>query len=239
MEGEPAYSSCAAGELQLDVSASYSEDDVLDLSLDAQAFSDDKQDTFSSAQSIASAASTGPEDTSFFALCRRAAAKLEAIQLMELDSRLPPNSPLTPVIRELRIMTDYILRSACFVAVYLSRGMASTVVAHRYLWLTLSDIPDRDRVAYLGEPVSPAGLFGSSLDAIQANFELRQKQTEALRNVIPRRDARPRQPAAARKPMGPLPCQWRDSSASSGPRPAKQTSDQTPGPEGLSAPEED
>lgn len=66
------------------------------------------------------------------------------------------------------------------------RGMASTVVAQRHLWLTLLDVPEKDRAVYLDEPVSAEGLFGKSLDAIQAKFETRQKQTETLRSIIPR-----------------------------------------------------
>lgn len=52
----------------------------------------------------------------------------------------------------------------------------------------------------LDEPVSADGLFGQSLDAIQAKFELRKKQTEALSSIIPRQDAKPKQQANLHKP---------------------------------------
>ena len=54
--------------------------------------------------------------------------------------------------------------------------MASTVVAQRHLWLTLSAVSDRDRAVYLDKPESADGLFGQSRDAIQAKFELRKKK---------------------------------------------------------------
>ncbi len=89
-------------------------------------------------------------------------------------------------------------------ALSLGRGMASTVVAQRDLWLTLSYVPERDRAVYLDEPVSAEGLFGDSLDAIQAKFEMRKKQTEALR-IIPRRDTKPRLASSVCKPAVPPP----------------------------------
>ncbi|XP_066524828.1 uncharacterized protein [Hoplias malabaricus] len=89
-------------------------------------------------------------------------------------------------------------------ALSLGRGMASTVVAQRHLWLTMSDMSERDRVSYLDEPVSSAGLFGHSLEAIQAKFEARKKQTEALRSILPRREAKQKPAWVARKPATPF-----------------------------------
>ena len=60
------------------------------------------------------------------------------------------------------------------------------MVAQRHLWQSISDSPNRDsREVYLDEPVSIENLFGQSLDAIQAKFEQRMKQREALCNIIP------------------------------------------------------
>ncbi|XP_027901587.1 uncharacterized protein LOC114162038 [Xiphophorus couchianus] len=130
----------------------------------------------------------------------------QAMCLSELGAQMPPDSHLIPLLNEIRITADYILRTSRCAALSLGRGMASTVVAQRHLWLTLSDVPDRDRAIYLDEPVSTDGLFGQSLDAIQAKFELKKKQTEALRCIIPRRDARSRSNMSARKPSAiPLP----------------------------------
>ena len=96
------------------------------------------------------------------------------------------------------------------------------VVAQRHLWLTLSDAPDRDRAVYLDEPVSADGLFRQSLDANQATFELRKKQTEALSSIIPRHDAKPKQPANMHK-LAPLPpLKWSVMPARSRPQLVKQ-----------------
>ncbi len=139
---------------------------------------------------------------------------------------MPLDSPLSPLLNEVRVATDYILRVSRCAALSLGRRMASTVVAQRHLWLTLSDVPDQDRAVYLDEPVSAEGLFGQSLDAMQAKFELRKKQTEALSSIIPRRDAKPKQPASLHKPAPPPPPKRTARPVSSGPQPVKQ---QTPG----------
>lgn len=67
-------------------------------------------------------------------------------------------------------LTDYILHAFPCAALSLSRGMASTLVAQRHLWLTLSDVLDSGRAGFLEEPVSVAGLFGQSLEGIQDRF---------------------------------------------------------------------
>ncbi|XP_076746637.1 uncharacterized protein LOC112431703 [Maylandia zebra] len=128
----------------------------------------------------------------------------QAMCLAELGSLVPEDSPLSPLLNEVRVTTDYILRASCCAALSLGRGMASTVVAQRHLWLTLSDVPDRDRAVYLDAPVSAAGLFGHSLEAIQARFDLRKKQTEALRDIIPRRQPQPKPTASSHRPAAPL-----------------------------------
>lgn len=68
-------------------------------------------------------------------------------------------------------------------------------MAQRQLWLTLSDIPEKDQAIYLNEPVLAAGLFSQSLDIIQTKFELRKKFTEDLSSsIIHRCDSKPKQP---------------------------------------------
>lgn len=117
------------------------------------------------------------------------------MSLAELGKNMPPDGPLVPLLNKVRIATDYILCVSCYAALSLGRGMASMVVAPRHLWLTLSDIPERDQAIYLDEPVSAGGLFGQSLDTIQTKFELRKKLAKALSSIIPRSDTKPKQPA--------------------------------------------
>nr|XP_013888376.1 PREDICTED: uncharacterized protein LOC106535818 [Austrofundulus limnaeus] len=126
----------------------------------------------------------------------------QAMALVELGVQVPAESLLLPLLNEIRLTADYVLSASRGAALSLGRGMASTVVAQRHLWLTLSDVPDRDRATYLDEPVMVPGLFGQSLDIIQAKFELRKKQAEALLCIIPRRDSRPK--TSTQKPAAQL-----------------------------------
>lgn len=119
--------------------------------------------------------------------------------LAELRETMPSDSPPVPLLNEVRITMDHILRVSCCVALSWGGGMASTVVAQRQLWLTLSGVPEKDQAIYLDEPVLAAGLFGQSLNVIQTEFELRKKFTEDLSSIIPRCDTKPKQPANPRR----------------------------------------
>lgn len=74
-----------------------------------------------------------------------------AICLAELGLLKPQKSLFSQLLNEVRTVTDFI--------------------SQRYPWLTISDIPDRDRAIYQNEPVSAEGLFGPSFEAIQLKFE--------------------------------------------------------------------
>ncbi len=156
----------------------------------------------------------------------------QAMYLAELGSLVPPDGPMVHLLNEVWVATDYILRMSHCAALSLGRGLASTVVAQRHLWLTLSDTPERDRAVYLDEPVFAEGLFGQSLDAIQAKFEIRKKQTETLHSIIPRCDTRPRLASSVCKTAVPPPPHKRATPpASLGPQPTKpQPPTQTPRP---------
>ncbi len=97
---------------------------------------------------------------------------------------------------EVRSTADYILRATHGALVSLGHAMAGTVVAQRHHWLTLANLPERDRSAFLSAPISPSGLFGEDLGAFQAWFEDSKKQAESLRGSMPRRFSRPAQSAA-------------------------------------------
>ncbi len=56
----------------------------------------------------------------------------QAMCLAELGSLVPPDGPMAHLLNKIQV----------------GRGMASTVVAQRHLWLTLSDVPERDRAVY-------------------------------------------------------------------------------------------
>lgn len=84
----------------------------------------------------------------------------QAMSLAELRKTVPSDSPPVPLLNEVRIAMDHILCVSGCVALSWGRGMVSTVVAQRKLWLTLPDVPEKDQAIYLDEPVLAAGLFG-------------------------------------------------------------------------------
>lgn len=51
------------------------------------------------------------------------------------SKRVPLDGPLVPLLNEVRVATDYILPVSRCAALSLDRGMASTVLAQRHLWL--------------------------------------------------------------------------------------------------------
>lgn len=93
----------------------------------------------------------------------------QTMPLAELGENMPPDSPLVPLINKVRIATDHILHASLQGERDGFYGCGTEAQ-----WLTLSDVPERDRAIYLDEPLSPGGLFGLSLDAIQTKFELRK-----------------------------------------------------------------
>ncbi|KAL0164602.1 hypothetical protein M9458_040355, partial [Cirrhinus mrigala] len=61
---------------------------------------------------------------------------------------------------------DLSLRATKETARAIGRSMASLVAAERHLWLTLSDMKEKDRVFLLDAPLSPSGLFGDAVNAV-------------------------------------------------------------------------
>ncbi len=84
--------------------------------------------------------------------------------------------------QELRSATDLALRATEVTAQSLGKAMSTLVVQERYLWLSLAERSNIDKVRFLDALVSQAGLFGDTVEAVQ-------KQTEAIQHILPRRDA--------------------------------------------------
>ncbi len=70
------------------------------------------------------------------------------------------------------------------------------------LWLTLSDIKDRDRVFLLDAPLSPSGLFVDAVDSVVDRHQEARRQAAAFQRFFPRRSLA--QGAAGREQ--PRPC---------------------------------
>ncbi len=56
----------------------------------------------------------------------------------------------------------------------------------RHLWLTLSQLNDRDRAFLLNALVSPSGLFGGAVNSVVDRFQEVKKQAAAFQQYLPR-----------------------------------------------------
>ncbi|KAI2668352.1 Transposon Ty3-G Gag-Pol polyprotein [Labeo rohita] len=90
-------------------------------------------------------------------------------------------------ISELRRTADLSLRATKETARAIGRSMAALVVAERHLWLTLSDMKEKDRVFLLDAPLSPSGLFGDAVNTVVDRYQEARKQAAAFQRYLPRR----------------------------------------------------
>ncbi len=90
-------------------------------------------------------------------------------------------------IAELRRTADLSLRATKETARAIGRSMAAMVAAERHLWLTLSDMKDKDRVCLLDAPLSSSGLFGDAVNSVVDRFQEASKQAAAFQRFLPRR----------------------------------------------------
>ncbi len=61
------------------------------------------------------------------------------------------------------------------------------VAAERHLWLTLSDMKEKDRVVLMDAPLAPSGLFGDAVNSVVDRFQEASKQAVAFLRFLPRR----------------------------------------------------
>ncbi len=104
------------------------------------------------------------------------------------------------VLSELRTATDLALRATKVTARSLGHAMSTMVVQERHLWLCLADMKEVDKARFLNAPVSQTGLFGDAVENFAQQFSAAQKQTEAIRHILPRRAA-----AASTRPPAAVP----------------------------------
>ncbi len=119
--------------------------------------------------------------------CLHTMAVLQAYQadlLKELDEGEGINAD---DISELRKTADLSLCATKETACAIGRYKAALVVAERHLWLTLSDIKDRDRVFLLDALLSPPGLFGEAIGAVVDWHQEAKKQATAFQRFLHRR----------------------------------------------------
>ncbi|KAI2661295.1 ORF V: Enzymatic polyprotein [Labeo rohita] len=70
----------------------------------------------------------------------------------------------------------------------------------RHLWLNLPQMADVDKARFLDAPVSQASLFGDTVEDFAQQFSAVQKQTEAIKHILPRRDTVRKSPGAQPQP---------------------------------------
>ncbi|KAL0183550.1 hypothetical protein M9458_019246, partial [Cirrhinus mrigala] len=100
-------------------------------------------------------------------------------------------------IAEVRRTADLALRATKETARAIGRSMAALVAAERHLWLTLSDMKEKDRVFLLDAPLSPSGLFGDSVNSVVDRYQEARKQAAAFQRFLPLRH--PAREAAGRE----------------------------------------
>jgi hypothetical protein len=117
------------------------------------------------------------------------------------------NGKDSPPVADLRSATDLALRATKSAAQALGKCMAAICVSERHLWLTLADMGDAERAAFLNAPISPSGLFGSAVTGIVDRFSEVQKASQAMNLFLPRRASsaagRSREPPARAPPQRP------------------------------------
>ncbi len=119
--------------------------------------------------------------------CLHTMAVLQAYQadlLKELDEGEQISSS---DVGELRRTADLALRATKETARAIGRSMAALVAAERHLWLTLSDMKEKDRVFLMDVPLAPSGLFGDAVDSVVDRYQEARKQAAAFQRFLPRR----------------------------------------------------
>ncbi|KAL0163886.1 hypothetical protein M9458_039639, partial [Cirrhinus mrigala] len=90
-------------------------------------------------------------------------------------------------LEELRRTADLTLRATKETARAVGRSMAVMVAAERHLWLTLSDMKEKDRAFLLDAPLEPSGLFGDAVNSVVSRYQEARKQAAAFQRYLPRR----------------------------------------------------
>ncbi len=92
-------------------------------------------------------------------------------------------------IVELRRTADLALRVTKETARGIGRSITALVAAERHLWLTLSNMKEKDRVFLMDTLLVPSGLFGDSVDSVDSvvdRYQEARKQAVAFKRFLPR-----------------------------------------------------
>ncbi len=164
----------------------------------------------------------------------QAASALHAMALLQVHQakalkQLHEGDADPGVLQELRTATDLALRATKVMARVLGQTMSTLVVQERHLWLSLADMRESDKHRFLDSPISQAGLFGDAVEDFAQQFSAAQKQTEAIRHILPRRSAAVSTPPPAAAPPSARRRRRPPAASTSAPaRPQQQPSSQRP-----------
>ncbi|CAM4714568.1 unnamed protein product [Leuciscus chuanchicus] len=160
---------------------------------------------------------------------------MATLQIFQADllRKLDEEGPDAICVPDLRSATDLALRATKSAAQAIGRTMASLTVSERHLWLTLSEMAESERTAFLDAPLSATGLFGSSVKDFAERFAEIQKASQAMKHFLPKRSSsaagrakpsaqssQPQPPSTASSSQRRQPRSARPRSRSSGRRPA-------------------
>ncbi|KAI2647421.1 Enolase 1 [Labeo rohita] len=79
-------------------------------------------------------------------------------------------------LSELRKTADLAFRATKETTHAVGRSKAAMVAAERYLWLTLSDMKEKDRVFLLDAQLAPSSLFGNAVNSVVSRYQEARKQ---------------------------------------------------------------
>ncbi|XDV16130.1 hypothetical protein PO909_015969 [Leuciscus waleckii] len=116
---------------------------------------------------------------------------MATLQIFQADllRKLDEEGPDAICVPDLRSATDLALRATKSAAQAIGRTMASLTVSERHLWLTLSEMAESERTAFLDAPLSATGLFGSSVKDFAERFAEVQKASQAMKHFLPKRSS--------------------------------------------------
>ncbi|KAL0190937.1 hypothetical protein M9458_013635, partial [Cirrhinus mrigala] len=120
-------------------------------------------------------------------VCLHTMAVLQAYQAYLLKELDESDEISRDDISELRRAADLSLCATKETAHAIGRSMAALVAAERHLWLTLSDMKEKDRVFLPDAPLAPSGLFGDAVNSVVDRYQEARKQVAAFQRFLPRR----------------------------------------------------
>ncbi len=92
--------------------------------------------------------------------------------------------------KSVRVMSEnhwFSARATKETAHAIGRPMAALVAVERHLWLTLSDMKEKDRVFLMDATLAPSGLYGNTVNSVVDRYQEARKQAAAFQRFLPRR----------------------------------------------------